>query len=95
MSSKGLVLGTCGMILVSKVIIIILAEHKPLNKIVISESLVLWIIIEKNISVRELKLFLIVECQLVNVERMIKLENHYFSNNWFKQESEVDTNNSG
>ena len=53
----------------------------------------IWIIIEKNTG--EGKLFLTVECQLVNVEGMTKLENHYFSNNWFKQESNTDINNSG
>lgn len=49
----------------------------------------MWIIIEKNIE--EGKLSLAEECQLVSVEGMTNLENHYFSN-WFKQESNTDTN---
>ena len=98
MSSKGLALATSGKILAAKVIIIIIAQYKTLNKTIISKSLKLWIITEKTNQCRrvgELKLFLTVECQLVYVEWMIKLENHYFSNNCFKEESNIDNNNSG
>lgn len=57
MSSKGLALATSGTILAAKVIITIIAEYKPLNKIIISESLMLWIITEKTNQCRRAKDF--------------------------------------
>lgn len=39
------------------------------------------------------KFFLSLECQLINVERMLESEKHHFatvSNNWFTQERSMD-----
>lgn len=57
MSSKGLALATSGTNLAAKAVIIIIAEYKPLNKTIISESLMLWIITEKTNQCRRAKAF--------------------------------------